>query len=163
MSGPLMRAATPGGKPGPFKPLSPPPPSPAQIFAATLEGNAEAEEALQATLDTAWGEDPFVGAALVYSWRPEVKTALVARFQTIEQPPVIWRATDPLLVLNVLSRARTHVLLGNAPPALERGFLDRILYTDDPRIVALAQASGATEIALVDPPRTSDEKADDEE
>lgn len=151
-SAPPGRPGLPSSRPSPFKPLPPPPPSPAHIFAATLEENVAAEEALREKLDAAWGDSPFTGASLIYGWRPEVKAALVTRFQAIEQPPVIWRATDPLLVLNVLSRARTHVLLGNAPPALERGFLDRTLYTDDQRIVALAQATGMVEIPLLDPP-----------
>ncbi|MCC6617365.1 MAG: hypothetical protein IT320_28080 [Anaerolineae bacterium] len=155
--------AAPNTRPSPFKPLPPPPPTSAHVFAAELENHAEAEAALEARLDAAWGEAPFMGAALVYTWRQEVKAALVARFQAIEQPPVIWRATDPLFVLNVLSRARTHVLLGNAPPALERGFLDRILYTDDPRIVNMAQASGVSEFALVEPPVEEEFKLEEEE
>jgi len=164
VSGPPKRAAMPpSSSSSPFRPLPPQPPSAAHIFAAALEENIAAEAALEAKLDAAWGEAPFMGAALVYPWRPEVKTALVARFQAIEQPTVVWRATDPLFVLNALSRARTHVLLGNAPPALERGFLDRILYTDDPRIVELAQASGVTEIPLVEPPTEEDAQAEAEE
>ncbi|MCA9906137.1 MAG: hypothetical protein KC547_19915 [Anaerolineae bacterium] len=162
LTAPPGRPTLPGSRPSPFKPVPPPPPSPAHIFAATLEDNVAAEEALHQKLDVAWGDSPFTGAALIYGWRPEVKVALVARFQAIEQPPVIWRATDPLLVLNVLSRARTHVLLGNAPPALERGFLDRTLYTDDQRIVELAQASGIVEIPLVDPPVVEEEEAPEE-
>ena len=128
------------------------PPLPlAAALTAALEANSELEERLKAQLDAAWAEANLVGAALIYPWRQEVKQALTARLQAIEQPTVVLRATDPLLVLNVLSRSRTHILLGNAPCALERAFLERVLYTDDPRLVALAQASGTIEEPLEHP------------
>jgi len=55
------------------------------------------------------------------------------------------RAVDAAFVLNVLARTRANVLVGNTPLALEAGFLEKTVLTDDPRIVELAQATGCIE------------------
>ena len=57
-----------------------------------------------------------------------------------EPPPVV--ATDPLLLLNVLGRARGPVLIARAPLALEPGFLERELISRDARLLALARGEG---------------------
>lgn len=136
-------------------------PSLAEALSAALEKNPEAEETLKRALDEAWDAQGFTGAALVYPWREEARTALVTRLEASEQTPAILRATDPLLVLNILSRARTHVLIANAPPGLERAFLERSLFLDDPRILALAQTTGALTERLVEP-EAEDEKLEEE-
>ncbi len=139
------------------------PPLPlAAALVGALEANSALEEALKARLDSAWAEADLIGAALIYPWRQETKQAVTARLEAIDKPPVFLRATDPLLILNVLSRARTHVLLGNAPSALEQAFLERVLYSDDPRLVALALASGVIEEALIDPQPQETEVTEEE-
>lgn len=55
------------------------------------------------------------------------------------------RAIDVLFVLNILARARTNILVANTQLALEPGFLEQVYVTDDPRIVALARATGCLE------------------
>ena len=58
---------------------------------------------------------------------------------------VCLRAIDMLLVLNVLGRTKSNILLGNSQLILEEGFLNRSLVTNDPRLVAVAQATGCVE------------------
>lgn len=55
------------------------------------------------------------------------------------------RAIDMCLVLNVLARTRGNILVRNTPLALESTFMEREYVTDDPRIVALVQATGCLE------------------
>jgi hypothetical protein len=52
------------------------------------------------------------------------------------------RAIDLAFVLNILARSRANVVVGNTPLALEPGFLNQTVVCDDPRIVALARATG---------------------
>jgi hypothetical protein len=61
------------------------------------------------------------------------------------QPAPCFRAVDITFVLNILARARSNVLVGNTPLALEAGFLDQTFICDDPRIVNLARATGSIE------------------
>ncbi|MBL8163046.1 MAG: hypothetical protein JNJ61_13760, partial [Anaerolineae bacterium] len=44
--------------------------------------------------------------------------------------------------------ARANILLPNAPLALEGQYLGQSLYTDDPRLIAIAQATGIIEESL---------------
>ena len=55
------------------------------------------------------------------------------------------RAIDLGLVLNVLARVRSEVLVEQTPLALDPGFLDQAYVTDDPRLVAIARATGCIE------------------
>lgn len=57
------------------------------------------------------------------------------------------RAIDLAFVLNVLARSRANVIVGNTPLALEPGFLTQTVICDDPRIVALARATGCIDEA----------------
>jgi hypothetical protein len=52
------------------------------------------------------------------------------------------RVIDPAFVLNMLARARSNVVVANTPLALEAGFLQQSFLCDDPRIVAIARATG---------------------
>jgi hypothetical protein len=100
----------------------------------TLAGLTTA--ALERELDAAWAGYAFTGAALVFPWH--------ARHSVVYDRPVT--ATDRLLVVNVLARARAAVLLGGAPAVLDAEYLLRDLASDDPRLVALAEATGAPRI-----------------
>lgn len=73
-------------------------------------------------LEEAWSRLGLRGAALVYEPAPDspMRRARVA--------------TDPLLVVNVLARARGGLLLPGTPPALDEAHLGRVLATDDPRL-----------------------------
>jgi hypothetical protein len=73
------------------------------------------------------------GAALVFTWRPDALRGV----------PAIERALDPRVVLNVLGRARSQLLLATSPLVLERPFLDRALWSDDPRLVQLVRTTGS--------------------
>ena len=55
------------------------------------------------------------------------------------------RAIDLSLVINVLARVRSEVLVEQTPLALDPGFLDQVYVTDDPRLVAIARATGCIE------------------
>lgn len=52
------------------------------------------------------------------------------------------RALDLSLTLNVLARSRRQVLLAKAPLVFGVQYINRSLVTDDPRLVALAKATG---------------------
>jgi hypothetical protein len=153
---------------GTLKPPQPPPPSPsaliAHAFVTALNAQPEVEARLKEILDAAWESYGMVGAALIHGWRIEAREAYATRLAAVNLPPNYLRASDPVFVLNVLARARSTVLLSNAPLALERGFLERSLFCDDARIVALAQALGTPEAPLVEPPPPSegDELGDEE-
>lgn len=132
-----------------------------------LESRAPGVAEIEALLDQVWAQYVIRGAILVYPWSPDLKRAIVARPTVdIEQPekkddeddeqkesaPIVerkgvsvFRSMDMLLVMNVLARARSQLLLANAPAALESRYLDRSLVTDDPRLVALAMATGCIE------------------
>jgi hypothetical protein len=60
-----------------------------------------------------------------------------------------YRSIDLALVLNVLARTRAQLLLGDAQLSFDRRMLERALVTDDPRLIALAHASGCIEETLV--------------
>ena len=93
-------------------------------------------EALDGELDAAWAGYGLSGAALVFPWS--------ARHAVVYERPVT--ATDRLLVVNVLARARAAVLLAGAPAVLDPEYLGRDLASDDPRLVALVEATGGRPI-----------------
>ena len=90
----------------------------------------------EAALDAAWAGYGLNGAALVFPWH--------ARHAAVYDRAVT--ATDRVLVLNVLARARAAVLLGKAPAVLDPEYLGRDLASDDPRLVALVEATGARKL-----------------
>jgi hypothetical protein len=97
---------------------------------AQFVGQAD-EPRLTERLDTAWAPLALRGAMLLYAG--------------ISTPCSIVRCRDPLLVLNVLARARGNVLLPDAPLVLQPRSLDRCVVTDDPRLTALvSEESEAT-------------------
>ena len=75
-------------------------------------------------LDQAWARLGLRGAVLLYAG------AAPPRFAPV---PL---CRDPLLVLNVLARARGNVLLPDAPLVLQPRALDRRVLTDDPRLTS---------------------------
>ena len=87
-------------------------------------------------LDAAWAGYGLTGAALVFPWSAR-HAAVYDRAFT---------ATDRVLVLNVLARARAAVLLAGSPAVLDAEYLGRDLASDDPRLVALVEATGARKI-----------------
>ncbi len=109
-----------------------------------IEADKAFEQELKDRLDEAWTSYHLRGALLVYVWREDVRDCLATRLSATKRPMDYLRATDPLLTLNVLARARTSLLLAAAPLALERPFLERVLACDDPRLLALARSSGVT-------------------
>lgn len=62
-----------------------------------------------------------------------------------EPPPAFdtLRSMDLVLALNVLARSRSQLLLANAPLVFSQQYLNRSLVIDDPRLTALAQATGS--------------------
>ena len=93
-------------------------------------------ETSDAALDASWAGYGLTGAILVFPWS--------ARHAVVYERA--FTATDRLLVLNVLARARAAVLLAGADIVLDPQYLRRDLASDDPRLVALAEATGATRI-----------------
>lgn len=123
-----------------------------------IEGQAEGVPEIVERLELAWGDYALRGAVVLYSWRKDSGAALQGRIPVATEndaeelydddkptPPTVWRALDFLLVLNVLARTRVNILLPDAPLALEAQYLNRSLFTDDPRLIALAQATGCIE------------------
>lgn len=140
-----------------------------------LQTDNELREKLEQLLEAAWVTYEFKGAAILYPWDDEVRKAITQPIQPVytppannnadddsddngdnqdwlnnakpSRPPETLRAIDLALVLNVLARARSNILVANTPLALEPGFLDQTFITDDPRIVAIARATGTIEEA----------------
>jgi hypothetical protein len=123
----------------------------AQVISDHLDVSPETEKALKAQLDSAWGALGFVGAAMVFNWCEEAKVSFATRFQAVNLPAIALRATDPLLVLNILTRVRSGTLISNMPAALEKPFLERQIFMDDSRVIAWVKASGCAEELLVEP------------
>lgn len=125
-----------------------------------LESGGDLVDELVEKLDEIWRNCDLTGAAMVYSINNNMIPALMNPQPMPNTPrrfgrnrnqqenvkvikPQILRAIDLPLTLNVLTRARKQVLLARAPIVFGAHYLQRSLLTDDPRLVALAQASGA--------------------
>ncbi|NWG16799.1 MAG: hypothetical protein HXY41_09200 [Chloroflexi bacterium] len=122
-------------------------------------GGAHMNE-LEALVEAAWQEYQLRGAVLLYPWRKELPQVMVGRVTTGDDTddeeyeddkpaaPVLLRALDMRLVINVLARTRSNILLSRAPLGLESQYLNQSLLTDDPRLVVLARATGCIEEPL---------------
>jgi hypothetical protein len=123
-----------------------------------METGGDAVEAIVEKLERAWESYNLTGAMLVYTWRKELRQVFAGRVPTEDEgadeehfddekrtPPVVLRAVDLLLVMNVLARTRARILLPTTPPAMQKEFLLQSLYSDDPRLVGLAKATGCFE------------------
>lgn len=129
----------------------------------------ELQQKLTEALDAAWEAYQFEGAAMLYPWDTDVTRAFTVITQPVpepekdtdendddnnsnnkqqnnaepEEPPFeCLRAIDAAFVLNILARTRSNVVVGNTPLALEPAFLKQTFVCDDPRIVAIARATG---------------------
>lgn len=137
-------------------------------LAEDLQKGGERVDELISVLDTAWEAYNLSGAMLVFNENADVLTALM-KPTPMPTPPqsndnqddeneddnsLAWlqdsnygieriRAIDLPLTLNVLARARTQVIVARAPAVFGVEYLTRSLITDDPRLVALAKATGA--------------------
>ncbi len=129
---------------------------------AALDKDRTLVELLKPRLNDYWKPLHFVGAIHIYDWREEVKEAAVRRLNAIKAPPVYMRASDPLLILNVLARARSYLLIPGAALALDRPFLERVILTDDPRVLNFS-TSPFTSTSLVPPPAPADDIFDDDD
>jgi hypothetical protein len=140
-----------------------------------LEKGGDNVDELRAHLEKAWLNYGIAGAVLIYNWHDGAKNAVASRASvdkpvkltnntannndddTLDDPDlgtleednrdaaVCLRAIDVTLVLNVLGRTRTNLLLGDAQLSFDRRLIERSLVTDDPRLVALAHATGCIE------------------
>lgn len=131
----------------------------ARKLAAALEKGGERVDALTTLLNETWEAYNLTGAALVFNYEPDVIKALRnptpmpksdddeddfdEDSTTTDGGCVCLRAIDMPLTLNVLARSRSQVLLTGAPLVFGVQYLTRTVVTDDPRLVELAQASGA--------------------
>lgn len=116
-----------------------------------LETDRSLVERIKPRLDAAWETYQLKGAILLYPWRDELRSAVNGRLSALKQPTTYLLVTDPVLILNVLGRSRAGLLLANAPLALDRVFLSRAMASDDPRLIALAQAGGCVETPIFEP------------
>ena len=127
-----------------------------------LEEAGETVTELTDKLNTTWEGYAIQGAMMVYRWDakawgematlpliPGQDSNLFESDDDSEKPTsevtpnyTCLRALDLQLVLNVLARARTQVLLANAPLVFSQQYLNRSLVTDDPRLVKLVRATG---------------------
>jgi hypothetical protein len=123
-----------------------------------MESSGSDVNAIVQKLELAWESYDLNGAMLVYTWRKDLRQMFAGRVPTAEEseeeehfddekrnPPAVLRAVDLLLVLNVLARTRARILLPTTPPAMQKEFLLQSLYSDDPRLVNLAKATGCFE------------------
>jgi len=142
-----------------------------------LQEDAELHNSLAEILEIAWEQYDLTGAVLVYPFTDTVRKAYINapkpddppprrpkksgddeeddetedEDNKPEQPPQKYaeclRALDLALVINVLARVRSNIVVNGTPLALEPGFLDQAFICDDPRVVALARATGCIEEA----------------
>jgi hypothetical protein len=144
----------------------------AQNVVTTIQTGGEIVDTLVEKLIEAWGTYEIRGAVAVYDWHDDLRQVIGTKAaitsnstadddyydddddtsekkpeqpQDMRKPPVCLRAIDHLLVMNVLARTRSGILLSGAQLSLESGFLERSLISDDPRLVALARATGCLE------------------
>jgi hypothetical protein len=101
---------------------------------------------LRAELEAAWQAAGLRGAALVYQGVPQLPVQLELGAPRATAPTRRLAATDGALVTNVVGRTRGFLLLPGMPLELGDAFLSRTIWSDDPRLVALAQRSGVEEI-----------------
>lgn len=138
--------------------------------ARRLQADAELLKRLTDVLDESWAAYEFQGAAMLYPWSDDVRKAYTQPIEPQLPPPEssdgdyedddddddsassyepekpsikCFRAIDIGLTLNILGRARANVVAGNTPLALEASFLQQEFICDDPRIVAIARATGS--------------------
>jgi hypothetical protein len=111
----------------------------------SIEKNRESMKALTSNLNAAWESFELKGAMLIYPWEDERKQVILSQAHTSGTRALCLRAIDPLLVLNVLARARTNLLQPRAPLALEASYIERSLFADDSRLIKLAQLTGYIE------------------
>ena len=133
-----------------------------------LQEDEAIRDEITTLLDDAWATYPFDGAILLYAWNDSVRKAF-AEAPFPAKPPVVQkgdqnpeeqpqpevkpvesniqclRAIDLTLVLNILARTRADMLIHDTSLALEEAFLRQAFVCDDPRLVALAQATGCIE------------------
>lgn len=123
----------------------------------STENDQQALKTIQHNLDSVWADYDLQGAMLVYQWEESMRDTLLHSARIDNSKAIILRAFDPMLVLNVLARARENLLQPGAPLALEKSYLERTLISDDQRLVRLVQTSGYFEEALAEPPAPPDE------
>ncbi|MFN8527190.1 MAG: hypothetical protein U0670_01105 [Anaerolineae bacterium] len=128
-----------------------------------LEKNRPLLDELKLRLNTYWDDFQLTGAVHVYDWREEVKQAATNRLNAVKLAPHFMRATDPDFVLNVLARSRSYLLIHGAALALDRPFLERVVMTDDPRLLAAVKQTAFTEDSLVPPPPPTDDVFGDDD
>lgn len=130
-----------------------------RLVARDLEQGGADVDVLRSLMDEAWCRYGLKGAMIVYqldnehllkqlnapSMMPK-KSVFDDDDETNDEPPKpavkIWRAIDMMLVLNVLARARMQILLATSPVVFSQHYLNRSIVSDDPRLVALAMATG---------------------
>lgn len=144
--------------------------------AKALAENSDLSQSLAEELEAAWERYKLTGALLMFPWKDDIKQVIgtkpnaPARKESDDdeyydddddsdekqdppketrKSPVCLRAIDPGLVMNVLGRTRSGILLAQASLSLDEGFLTRSLISDDPRLVALARATGCLEETIM--------------
>lgn len=135
--------------------------SDSRLVVRKLEQGGDDANAIRTLMDSVWEKYGLKGALMVYTMENEnlVKQLNAPSFMPKkdlfdddddndkkEEPPKpavkVLRAIDIMLVLNVLARARTQVLLATSPVMFNQHYLNRAIVSDDPRLVALAMATG---------------------
>lgn len=135
--------------------------SDSRLVVRKLEQGGDDANAIRNLMDSAWEKYGLKGALMVYQMENEnlVKQLNAPSFMPKkdlfdddddndkkDEPPKpavkVLRAIDIMLVLNVLARARTQVLLATSPVMFNQHYLNRAIVSDDPRLVALAMATG---------------------
>ncbi len=135
--------------------------SDSRLVVRKLEQGGADVDAMRDLMNSAWEKYGLKGALMVYAMEAEnlVKQLNAPSFmpkkdlfeddddnEKKDDPPKpavkVLRAIDIMLVLNVLARARTQVLLATSPVMFNQHYLNRAIVSDDPRLVALAMATG---------------------
>jgi hypothetical protein len=128
-----------------------------QSIIQSLHDDPAALSGLTQALNQSWESYALTGAMLVYPHQPETDLIVAQTASLTGRRPVYLRATDPLLVLNVLARARVNLLQPRAALSFDEAQLNRPLLSDDSRLIQLVQHSGYIEEAIPQQPEASEE------
>jgi len=109
-----------------------------QVLLKKNEYDLESEEQLISLLNGVWNNYKMRGAILIDAWEESI-----ADLFDMDSPwkyrLTMLRPASPLLVLNILGRARAGILLPHLPLSLAPQFLERDLVSTDQRLIQLTR------------------------
>lgn len=109
-----------------------------QVLLKKNEYDLENEEQLISLLNGVWNNYKLRGAILIDAWDESIAELFDMDSQWKYRLTML-RPVSPLLVLNILGRARAGILLPHLPLSLAPQFLERDLVSTDQRLIQLVR------------------------